>query len=571
MSASDKKKQRKENLGSELTQRQRKEQAEAQAAKRKKTIYIVIGVICAVAAAALLIWNASFWKTGAVAATVDGTEYKACDLQYYYAQARNMEYYYAQYGWSQFNASKSDGAQWYDEAEGKTYADYFRESALESLKQTVAVCKAAEEAGYTLSKNGQETIDNNLAQLDKACVQNNLTRGAYLAQVYGSGVTEKVYLRNLTNDVLASEYEQYYQDSLTYDDAALEDYYKENTDSLDSFDYRIFTVDGTAPAPMDENGNPKTDENGNQVEATDEEKQAAMDAAKEKADAAVAEITASDDKEAAFIAAAPNYVTEDEKSSYSDPDYSLHTAVRGNMLSSSTSTDAADWLKDSARKAGDVTAIESTNGYQVVLFLNRYLVQDPTVDIRHILIKAELADEDDPNTEDVDESKVPTQEALDAAKAKAESILEEWKSGDATAESFGALAEEYSEDPGSNTKGGEYTYVYQGQMFDDFDQWIFDPSRKSGDTGLVENTQDGQQGWHIIYFENTDGPYWKYLAITAKQQADRNEWLTALTDAATAEAADGMKYVGSENTAQPTATPTPNASADPEASESPAE
>lgn len=79
--------------------------------------------------------------------------------------------------------------------------------------------------------------------------------------------------------------------------------------------------------------------------------------------------------------------------------------------------------------------IEGSGGYYVVLFLDRYLDETPTADIRHILIKAELTQEDDAATSDVDESAVPTQEALDAAKAEAEDLLAQWESGERTAES----------------------------------------------------------------------------------------------------------------------------------------
>ena len=65
---------------------------------------------------------------------------------------------------------------------------------------------------------------------------------------------------------------------------------------------------------------------------------------------------------------------------------------------------------------------------------------------------------------------------------------------------------------------------------------------------LIENTQSGQQGWHIVYFEKTEEPYWKSLAISAKQSADQAEWLTGITDDVEAAAADGMKYVGQANT-----------------------
>lgn len=549
MSASDKKQQRKSDSTAGLTQRELKERAEAQAAKRKKTVYIAVGVICAAAAAALLVWNSSFWVKTAVAATVDGTDYKVPDLQYYYVQARNSEYsmyqMYSAYGISTgYDPSQGDGAQWYSQSDEKTYADYFRETALDNLKQVAALCKAADAEGYTLSEDGQAQIDDTFSQIDKICAQNGLTRGSYFSQVFGNGVTEKVFTRNLTQSVLASEYEQYHQDSLSYSDEELQAYYKENPDSLDSYSFRSFQIGGTAADPTDANGDPVTDADGNAVTATDEEKQAAMDAAKAKADAAVAGIEGSADREAALIAAAPNYVSESTKENYADPDYSLNEKVQGSVLSQSYS-DLSGWLMDSARKSGDVTAIETSSGYTVVLFLDRTLVQDATVDIRHILIKAETSDAD---TADDSGSKVPSQEEMDAAKAKAQSLLDEWKAGEATEESFGKLAKENSEDSGSASKGGEYTYVRQGQMFDAFDQWIFDPARKSGDVDLVENTQSGQQGWHIVYFEKTEAPYWKSLAISAKQSADQSEWLSTVTDGVEAAAADGMKHVGDANT-----------------------
>ena len=554
MSASDKKQQRKAAEADSLTQRERREQDEAKAAKQKKTVYTAVGVACAAAAVALLVWNnnGSFRKN-AVAATVDGKEYSVSDLQYYYASARNQEYsyanYYAQFGYSfsTFDASIDDGAQWYDEEEGQTWADYFRDSALEMLKQTSALCSAAEEAGYTLSADGQKTIDDNLASIDKVCAQYGMTRSSYFKSQYG--ISEKVFLRNLTNDVLASEYAQYYKDNLTYDDAALQAYYEENADSLDSYDYRVFTVDGSVPT---------TDADGNTVEVTDEQKEEAMAAAKESADAALAAIQAASNKDSAFTAAAGQYASESS-------DASLQEGVLGSRLSSAAGSSLAQWLKDSGRKSGDATVIEGSSSYQVALFVDRYLVQDPTADVRHILIRPDTEGSTETNSKG---TTVPTQEAMDAAKATAQSILDEFNNSDKTAERFGELANEYSEDTGSNTNGGLYTCVYEGEMVPNFNDWVFDPARKAGDTGLVENSGDDATyyGWHVIYYEGENVPYWKSTATSSLQSADQSEWVNGLVDAAVAEAADGMKYVGSTNTAQAT----PVESETPEASESPA-
>lgn len=575
MSASDKKQQRKAAMAEGLTQKQQKEQAEAAAAKQKKTVYTIIGVVCAVAAAGLLIWNGvnsmqDRRHQNDTAATVGGENYTVADLQYYYSGSRNAFYqqYYQYLSVLGFDPSVSDGAQWYNEEENQTYADYFREGALDTLQQVAALCSAAKAEGFTLSEDGQKSIDDELATLDVYCAQYGLTRSAFLSQQYGSGVTEEVYLRNLSNTVLATEYSQAHADSITYDAAALKEYYDGHPDDLDSYDYRSFFINGAAANPTDADGNPLTDESGNTVTATDEEKAAAMAEAKEKADEAVAEILAAGDTEAAFVEAAPKYVSENVAGAYANEAYSLSEGVIGSNLTRYSSA-YASWLMDSARKTGDVASFEVSNsGYYVVLFLDRYLVTDPTVDVRHILFRADTTDSTETNEEGY---AVPTQEAMDAAKAEAEAILAEWDAKSAeekTAEAFGALAEEHSDDTGSNTNGGLYTYVYKGQMVPNFNDWCFDSSRQSGDVGLVENAGPNYYGYHIIYFENSNDPYWEHVATEAKQETEQSEWLTALTDATEVVSADGMSYVGPANTALPTPSASPAESAEP--SESPA-
>lgn len=555
MSASDKKQQRKAAMAEGLTQKQQKEQAEAAVAKRKKTAYTVVGVVCAVAAAGLLIWNGinsnqDRRHLSDVAATVSGENYSVADLQYYYGNARNTFYqnYYQYLSLMGYDASISDGAQWYNETENQTYADFFRESAVENLRQISALCAAAKAEGYTLSEAGQQSIDQELSSLDVLCAQYGQTRSTFLAQQYGNGVTEKVYVRNLTNGILASEYAQAHADAITYDDASLKEYYDAHPDDLDSYDFRSFFISGATDS----------------TDATDEEKAAAMAQAKTLADHAVSEIEAATDREAAFIKAAPNYVSESSKAAYEDENYSLSTGVVGNTLSS-TSSSIAPWLMDSARKSGDVAALEVANsGYYVVLFKDRYLVTDPTVDVRHILFRADTSDSTETNENGV---AVPTQAAMDAAKAEAEAVLDEWEAGDKTSERFAELANEHSDDSGSNTNGGLYTYVYKGQMVPNFNDWCFDPSRVTGNVGLVENAGPNYWGWHIIYFENSNDPYWEHLAHDAKQSTEQNEWLTSITDAVEVTEADGMQYVGPANTAV-ASTPVPSESVEP--SESPA-
>ncbi len=133
------------------------------------------------------------------------------------------------------------------------------------------------------------------------------------------------------------------------------------------------------------------------------------------------------------------------------------------------------------------------------------------VDVRHILILPE----DAPATEPTDpsettapaetlapgETTVPTEAPEEprwaACREAAQAILDAYLAGEElTEDAFAALANEKSEDPGSNTNGGLYENVYKGQMVEPFENWCFDESRQPGDTGLVKTSY----GYHIMYF-----------------------------------------------------------------------
>ena len=123
------------------------------------------------------------------------------------------------------------------------------------------------------------------------------------------------------------------------------------------------------------------------------------------------------------------------------------------------------------------------------------------VDVRHILVKVKGG------TTDETGNTTYSEEEWAACKEEAQAILDAWLAGDKTEDSFAALANEKSEDPGSNTNGGLYTQVYQGQMVQIFNDWCFDESRQYGDYGLVETNY----GYHVMFYVDSQ-PQWKYYA-----------------------------------------------------------
>jgi hypothetical protein len=552
MSASREKKERQGTASQGLTQKQLKEAKEAQAAKQKAIAYWIGGIVVTVLVVALLVWNSGFFQSRATAATVGSENLSMGEMQYYYSSVRNQELYtqqlYSQWGITTvtapnvaYDSNSTEGdKQIYNTETNETYAEHFRESALNAAKQDLALINAAKEAGYTLSADGRTSIQDSLKELKSQLKTKGWSSlGAYLKQAYGKYVTEGIYNTCVERSTLAGEYSSYKQDSLTYTTSQLEAYEKENPALLQSYDFRYAYISGTPET--------KTDADGKTIDPTDEEKAAAAELAKSKADALVNGVEAAeiDKRSDAFNELVVDAVGD--TSSYADPDNNLQSNILGSDLSSAA---YFSWLSDTARKAGDIAAVPYSDGYYVILFLNAGLNDAATVDVRHILIKAETP-VDDEATADVDESKnAPTQEALDAAKTKAQALLDEFNAlpdDKRTAEAFGKLANENSEDTGSNTKGGLYRYVSEGEMVSEFDAWIFDSARQSGDTGLVANVAEGSSyyGYHVMYFVGQDGPKWHEKAEEALKEKDMTAWSDSILEPYTAAWTDaGIGAVG---------------------------
>ena len=218
-----------------------------------------------------------------------------------------------------------------------------------------------------------------------------------------------------------------------------------------------------------------------------------------------------------------------ENASYSQEE----TATYSNL--SLTSEDLADWLFDSARKSGDADVVENGDYFYTVVFRDRTRDENKTIDVRHILIRpeeSELDEEDEGREADVERLN-------NEAHEKAQSILTEWQEGEATEDSFAALAAEYSDDSNAS-EGGLYTRVYLGEMVEAFEDWCFDPERKPGDTGLVET----DNGWHVMYFVGDDLPRWQAQVYDDLKNEAYSTWLTALYEDAVIERHDfGMGFV----------------------------
>ena len=122
--------------------------------------------------------------------------------------------------------------------------------------------------------------------------------------------------------------------------------------------------------------------------------------------------------------------------------------------------------------------------------------------VRHILIEPEGG------TEGENGLKTYTEQEWAAGLAEAEKVLNEWKSGEATEETFKEFVNKYTDDVESKPTGGLYDGVMNdGTYMKEFQDWAIDMSRTTGETGIVKT----DYGYHIMYFVEGE-PEWIYYA-----------------------------------------------------------
>lgn len=140
------------------------------------------------------------------------------------------------------------------------------------------------------------------------------------------------------------------------------------------------------------------------------------------------------------------------------------------------------------------------------------------VDVRHVLFVPQGG------TTDETGATVYSDAEWAACEAEAQNVMNAWSKGECDEESFAAMANAYSQDPGSNTNGGLYENVQQGQMVPEFDAWCFDEKRVPGHFGIVKTTY----GYHLMYFVGST-PIWEYYTRQDLVAEKTNELMESLT------------------------------------------
>ena len=104
-------------------------------------------------------------------------------------------------------------------------------------------------------------------------------------------------------------------------------------------------------------------------------------------------------------------------------------------------------------------------------------------------------------------------------------MLNTWKEGEATEESFITLVQENSDDSNATT-GGLFEDINNDSGYvTEFQDWALDPKRVAGETDIIET----QFGYHIMYYVGDDElTYRDYLIENELRSQAMTEWYSPI-------------------------------------------
>ena len=439
-------------------------------AKKEKQVSLITSILIV---AALVCFMASFPIRSYL--TVHGTYVKVAgenisrlEFDYNYTMALNN--YMNQYGtylsYMGLDLTGDLSTQMYSDS--LTFKDFFEKMAVENIIQTKALKAEAKAAGFTY--DATKDYEDYLNYVSQAAEAAGMTEKQFVQENFGAYATTSRLKPIVMENLESSAYYDSVSDEKMPSDEDAENYYAENKDSYDSIDYRMTVINAELPTePTDladktedttttdnTTGSTSTDSTTGTDTTTYEPSEAeiayAMEQAKAEADTALKSIA---------------------------KDGELKENAKRTSLASVT----REWLFDESRKAGDTTVIEdeTNNRYYVLAFEKRYLDETPTVDVRAVILS---------NDGDV----------------SADSVLEEWKSGAATEDSFAELADKYNTASTTTSEGGLFEALSVSNVSDELKDWMTDSSRVQGDTAVI--APEGESYTYVVYFIGTNEAEW---------------------------------------------------------------
>lgn len=420
---------------------------------------------------------------GNVAVTVGDTDVSIGMYNYYYTIISNQ---YISGG--SVDTSVDYAKQKTTNAEGKevTWAQLFVDTTLEQIQYITAYYEEAVEKGVTLTDEQKKTIDEQIESLKTSAGSagtdgEGVSVDKYISDNYGDYCGLATIRKMLEQCYIAETYFSQKSIDIKVTPEEVQAYFDKHKEDYQQIPYASLQI---------------------AYESTD--KKAADKAVKD------GEKYAKQIKSVKDIKKLMPKVCKDMLSQYISMGYfeNEKEAVDALCETATTKSDSAlptaavEWLFDESVKEGTVKSFNDTENSTVFVIMKTGALTVPEEEmysVRHILImpESDKKDEDGESTKDVKY----TDEQWKAAEKKADEVYQKYLSSDKSEFAFASLAEEYSEDVNSTSKGQGNSYggsivTLLGQMTDSFEKWSTDDKRKYADTEIVKS----EFGYHIMFF-----------------------------------------------------------------------
>lgn len=564
MSASSKKKLRKEQNNEVMTERQKKERSEARKLKAMTVTFVVVLVTIVCIFLGSIGWNVvttnGLIEKATIALTVGDHKLNSVTMNYFFRNAviSEREQYgdYAQYILT-YDVTKPLNEQVYNKETGETWADHYMDKAIENARAVYAVYDKAMAANFQLPESYKTDISNTLMQEQfTAVLSYGIDYDVYLRQLYGNGASAKNYEEFLTIQATATAYYSQYQQDLyaSYTPEQIKAFEAGKESNYDAYSFYYYTLNYNTFLK----GGTKNDDG--TTTYSDAEKDAARKAMEEASvilsaatnrdelEAAIAEVTATEpaatepeatEPEATEPGASEPEATEPEatepeatEAEATEPEatepeatepststtITYKTTLSSNVAYTSLNADYAEWLSAADRKANDVKAFpaaatnetredgstkEVVNSYTVIMYVSTSHNETPLSNVRHLLVAFEGG------TQDSEGNTTYSTEEKAAAKAEAEKLLAEFEAGDKSENSFIELVKKHTDDTASTETGGLYEDISKDSNYvDSFKNWATSHVGSVGSYGIIESTY----GYHIMFYAaDSKTTYRQYL------------------------------------------------------------
>jgi len=340
-----------ENNEKKMTNYDRKRLAREESAKREKkknllSIVATIAIVGCIAALLIIVPMLKDREKFKEYFKINDESVSVLEFSFHYTNLINSNATYLSY----FGMTSAEDLETmvFDQEKGTTWADYFMETAAQSIKENRALIADAKAKNIPL-----DIEDDYTAYMDEVKTQAEaagMTTKAYLSSLFGA--TEKELKDIIKDNLAAVAYSEYLYEQKQVSDEDAQAEYDANKADYDSVDYRVLDI----VAEYDE-------------EATEEDIEAAKTAAKEKAEEMLAKVKAGED----FETLCATYAEEGMRAEYADSETDKSLVTGETKLYSYSPY--VEWLFDDARTEGeaDIYADEENEVYYVLSFQKRYM------------------------------------------------------------------------------------------------------------------------------------------------------------------------------------------------------